>query len=254
MKKLIITPASFRPVFDDPPKEDLPKDDLPEEASQGTFTQEQVNAAVAKERREAESKSAKRISSLEGLRDEGKLDKDQLDAVNQQLEDMRSDYKTKEQLASDEKGKTKKNHDKALKELSDESSLWKGRYTAQTINNAIIAASVVEDAFDTDQVVALLSPSTRLVDEVDEDSKKTGKLIPRTKFKGLDSDGKEVELDLAPAEIVKRMSGMDKYFNLFKGKKVSGLGGQGGKGGKGGVGDLTNTANYLEQRKKGNIL
>ena len=48
-------------------------------------------------------------------------------------------------------------------------------------------------------------------------------------------EGKPVTLELTPAEAVKRMSEMDEYLNLFKGKGSGGIGGTNRGGGNKGA-------------------
>ena len=248
----------FDPVWDeptDPPVGDPPADPPadPPPADNKKFTQDDVNNAVAKERRQQEQRYKKRIEQLETIRDGANLSQEQVDSLNQQISDMESEHKTKEQLAQEESVRVRKEHERQTTKLTSEKDLWQGRYTNMVVVNSITNASIENDAFSPEQVVALLQPSTRLVEVVDEDGKKTGELEPKTKFNGLDEEGNEIELDITPSNAVKRMTEMDKYANLFKGSKTGGLGAEGGNRGGGGLGDLTNTDNYMKQRKAGKL-
>ena len=219
-----------------------------------TFTQEQVNDFIAKEKGKLEKRYTGRIERLEALKDDASLTATQKADLEDQIEEMKSEFKTKAQLAEEEAGRMKKTHDKEIKGVTVDRDIWKSRYTDQTIQNAIINAAVEHEAFDPEQIVALLKGKTKLTDKLDDDGKKTGELVPVTHFTGLDEDEKEIELDINPGEAVKRMVEMAKYDNLFKRSAEGGLGANKKRGkGSGSLGDTKNIANYRKQRKEGKI-
>ena len=47
------------------------------------------------------------------------------------------------------------------------------------------------------------------------------------KFQDVDSKGRPVMVELSPSEVVKRMTEISEYQNLFKGKGTGGVGGSG---------------------------
>jgi len=247
----------FIPVFDDPPADppaDPPVDDPPaDDPPTKGFTQQQVNDLIAKEKGKIQQRYDKRIKELETIRDSKNLSSEEVAQLNKQIEEMQSEFKTKEQLAIEEANKAKKTYEKDLSKAQEQATDWQNRYTNMVIKSAIVKASAVNEAFDADQIVALLQPNTRLADVLDEQGKKTGDLEPKTKFIGLDEESKEIELDISPSDAVKRMTQMDKYANLFKRAAVGGLGANNQNRGVGVLGDLKNTANYIAQRNKGKL-
>lgn len=208
------------------------------------FTQEEVNSFVAKERKTIQDKTNARIAELEAIRDSSNLKGEELERLNTQITDMQNEFKSKEQLATEERDRIKKEADKEKTKLLQEKDTWQQRYTQMVLDNSIIQASVETEAFNPEQIVAILKPNSRLVE-----INKTGQYETRVKFKGLDSEGKEVELDLSPKEIVKKMSEMDKYSNLFKTTAKGGLGVT-DKARGAGMGDLKNLDNYKKNRDK----
>lgn len=213
------------------------------------FTQEEVNTFLAKERKTLQSKYEKRIQELETIRDSKNLSDEEVSKLNTQIEEMQNEFKTKEQLQAEEATRFKKQAETEKTKLTQERDSWKHNYTNMVIENGIVGACVENEAFNPDQVVAILKPSSRLV-EVLEDNKPTGKFETKIKFIGVDAENKEVEYDLTPKEVVKKMTEMDKYSNLFKKTMTGGLGANTTRGGKGGLGDLKNLENYKKQRSK----
>ena len=221
--------------------------------NKGNFTQQQVNDLIAKEKGKIQKRYETRIASLEQIRDSKNLTQDEVKSLNTQIEEMQSEFKTKEQLAIEDAAKNKKDYETKLTKSEEASNTWQNRYTDMVIKNSIIGASVTNEAFDPDQIVALLRSNTRLTDKMDADGKKTGEFEPKTKFIGLDEESKEIELDISPTDVVKRMTQMDKYANLFKRAAVGGLGANNANRGVGVLGDLKNTNNYIAQRNKGKL-
>jgi hypothetical protein len=91
----------------------------------------------------------------------------------------------------------------------------------------LLDAGIRGDAFNADQVVTILRPSTRLIEELDpETNQPTGRFVPKVRLAGKDKDGKSVVLDLTPTDAVKQMKEMPEiYGNLFKSGAHSGVGG-----------------------------
>jgi len=247
-----ITKWFFAPVYDepagDPPAADPPADPPP--TADKTFTQEQVNTLLATEKRKQEQKNSKRITQLEAIRDSSSLTKEENDSLNQQIEDLSNEYKTEKQLAAENSARTQKKYETDISKLTQDKEEWQNKYTNMVIINDIVSAASGNDAFENEQIVAILQPKTRLAEAVDDEGKKTGFLESKVKFTGLDNDGNSVELDISPKDAVKRMTEMEKYGNLFKGSATGGLGADNKNRGAGGLGDMKNTANYMKNRKK----
>jgi hypothetical protein len=189
-----------------------------------TFTQEQVNAIMKKEKETYQKQKKTLMQQLEDIKANKNLSDQEKTDLETQIEDLRKQTMTTEELAKEDKTKTLKAHKKEVDKITEESNLWKQRYTTSTIERSIVDASIESKAFHPEQIVALLTPKTRLVEELDESGKSTGQLIPKVEFETVDEDDKPVKLDLSPAEAVKKMTEEDKYANLFKSDRTSGFG------------------------------
>jgi hypothetical protein len=190
---------------------------------EGTFSQEQVNEFLAKDRRKHQETLNKTVEELNAFKAKSELTAAQRKELDDRIEQLQSTLMTKEELAEKEKKKLTATKDKEIKELSIERDKWKGQYTESTIVRSIKDACGV-DAYNDEQVVSILKPNTRLTEVLDDDGKPTGKYQPMIKFDDVDKDGKPVTLDLKPADAIKRMKEMDRYLNLWKVEGSGGIG------------------------------
>jgi hypothetical protein len=226
-------------------------------ASKGTkvFNQQDVNRLLANERRKGEERIKKAIEEAEALKAKASLTDDERSELESRLENMKNELLTKDELAKKEKDKLAKKHVEELEKITGERDAWQQRYTNASIERTITDASVAHEAFVPEQVVAILRPHTRLIQELDSEGNPNGNYIPKVEFADTDKDGKPVTLDLMVSEAVKRMTELDKYGNLFKGKGTGGVGG--GNAGQQGAKDLKAIARdpveYRKQRKEGKI-
>lgn len=188
------------------------------------LTQDEVNAIVAKERRDNEAKTAAHIKELEVLKKSQSMsDKDKKD-LQSRIDEMQNSLLTKEQLAQKERERLENVHKQTLQGVSAERDLWQGRFHKSTINTSIIGEAVRAEAFDPEGLISLLGPNTRLVEELDSEGRGTDNFIPKVKFTDTDAEGKPVPLDLTIPEAVKRMKEIPRYGYLFKSTATGGLG------------------------------
>lgn len=222
------------------------------------FTQEDVNRFLAEEKR----KNRATLAQTEAKLQEALADKSMTEATRKALEEnlaaVQGQMRTKEQQLAHEKKQLEDTHRNELTELKKKLVFWEGLYRESTIDRALQDAAVQNDAFNPSQVVIILRNNTKLLEEVDERSgQTTGKYRPVVYMDGTDQKtGEPVQLNMTPAEAVKRMKELpDVYGNLFKSGVVSGIGAgtaTGGVPGKGGKIDVTKLtpAQYREIRSK----
>lgn len=235
-------------------------DELPPSAKgKQTFTQAEFSKALAEDRRkhkarveEEKKQKQKIITDLENVKKSKGLTEKERDTLQQKIEELQNSLLTKEQLTAKEREKLENTHKQAVSSLTGERDSWKNRFTSAIINQAIIGEASVAEAFNPEDLIFLLSGSTRLVEETDESGNPLEKFVPKVKFNDQDKDGKPVTLDLTVAEAVKRMKDLPRYAHLFKSTAAGGLGGNSGTGGKGGQPDPAKmtTAQFREWRKK----
>lgn len=190
-----------------------------------TLSQKQLNAIIAKEKAGWNKKIQDQVKQLENAQKEkGLTDKEQ-ERLQRQIDELNNTLLTKEELTKKEREKIQNQHKADLDKERQEKDTWKSNYTREKIAREILDAAKSNEAFDDEQIVGLLSPNTRLVEEVDSESKPTGNWVPKVRFKDVDTEGKPITLELSPLEAVKRMKELPRFGNLFKSGATGGIGG-----------------------------
>ena len=189
-----------------------------------TFTQDDVNRIVSKEKAEAKRQMQKRIAELEKFKSTAKLSQEELKTLETQIGDMQKQIETKEEQVKREREISAKKHQRELQGLTEERDSWKNRYTQSIIQRSLTDAAVSANAFNPEQVVAILRPNTEVVEEVDQDGKTTGRYKAQTSYNTVDEKGQPITVVEDPAKIVKRMMDTEECMNLFKSDKAGGLG------------------------------
>jgi hypothetical protein len=182
--------------------------------------QQYVNTLLAKEKKSLRTQ----IETLQNKAKDFDLTAEAKAQLEQELESTRQQFLTeKEQLEI----KAKKDAtvlSKQVNDLSSERDTWRTRYTTETIARSLTDAALKSDAFNPAQVVDMLSTRTSLTDEIGEDGKKTGRLLPKVKIALPNAKGETVEMVLNPDDAVKQMKETPLHANLFKGSGFGGLG------------------------------
>jgi len=223
------------------------------------FDQDDVNRFLAEDRRKHQAA----LAQVELKLTEALTDKDMTEATRKALEDnlssIQGQLRTKEQQLALEKQQLEESHGTVVIDLKKKVEFWENLYRDSTVERSLQDAAVKNEAFNADQIVVLLRPQTKLLEEVDEESgKPTGTYRPMVTMKDVDpKTGEPATMVRTPAEAVKRMKELpETYGNLFKSGVVSGIGaGQAtsgtalGKGGKVDVRKLT-PQQYRELREK----
>jgi len=192
-----------------------------------TFTQDEVNSFLAAEKRKDQERQRVLVSELEGLKRESNLTKKQRTDLEKRIEDLQNQYMTTEEKARQEAERKQKEYDGELKTALTERDDWQKKHSTLAISTDIAHAAVDHDAVDFEQIAALLSPKTKLVEKLDEEGQPTGSFEPKVSFDDVDKEKKPIILELTVNEAVGRMRELPKYANLFRTDKTGGLGSQG---------------------------
>jgi len=199
------------------------------------FSQKDLNRLLAEDKRKHQEKTSTLTNEIDALKAKNDLTDTERKDLESKNAELRKLNVTAEQLKKEDEKRLRNDYENQLTLVTKERDDWKTRFTTETIERSIIDASMSHDAFVPAQVVAILGPQTRLKEAVDDDGKPTGALTPTVSLDDI-QEGKPITLELAPEEAVKRMTEMDQYLNLFKGKGAGGIGGSnrasGSKGGK----------------------
>jgi hypothetical protein len=234
----IVLPYSF---YDgDPP----PVDPSP---APKTFTQEQLDKILAKERRDFQTKMQAQATQLEELTKNFKGTEEEKLALQNQLEETQKQFMTKEQLAAQEADKAEKKRKAEVESLTSDRDTWQGRYKTKLISTEILSASAKVEAFSASQMQDLLGSKAKVIEKDGEHNV----LIP---MEVIDPKTKEkVKVELSVEEAMKQMKDQPEvYGNLFKSTMSGGTGSKGGGSGAKPL-DVKNisTEEYIRRRKAG---
>ena len=198
-------------------------------AAAGRLTQEQFNKALAEDRRKHQAKLEKTIEEVQARTN---LTAAEREALANQLEDLRKEGRTKEAQLAHERKQLEEDYEKKLAEEKKSREQWESRYREGTTERALLDAAVSGDAYDTDTLMAVLRPMTRLSEITDASGKGTGRFEVKVDFPDTDPNtGEPIKALHTPQSAVKRMKELPKYVNLFKSGVVSGAGANAATGG-----------------------
>ena len=222
-----------------------------------TFTQDEVNQILAKERGETEKKFKGLSDEIDLLKSKTTMTAKEKAELEQRLEATRTAGLSDLEKARHDLETYRKESEKSLSETKKVAEDYRTRYETSTIVRAISDAASEHGAYAPEQLVALLQQNTRLVEVLGEDQKPTGELNPVSKLEDVDAKGKRIILELSPKDIVKRMKEIPRYQNLFKGTGKGGLGDGKDSTRGGGATDMATLAKdpeaYRKARKEGRI-
>jgi flagellar biosynthesis GTPase FlhF len=226
------------------------------DAAEGDETvqnQDQLNSVLKREKEKFKKEREKLAKQLEDHKNTARLTQEQKDALEGQIEELRSANLTVEERARHQLTKAQKDADEKLNAEAAKAKNWESRYQDLKIGYEIATSATTHEVLPNSVVMveALLRPRTRLVQDQDEEGHPVDHWTAKVKFDDVDKDGKPVQLDLKLDDAIKRMKELpDRFGNLFAGQKVGGVGGNTGTlGKKHPVGKMT-TKEYMEARKK----
>lgn len=190
-----------------------------------TFTQKEVNAMMADNKKALRLQNENLVKELEQVKKSGNMSTEQIDALNLQIESLKNQHLTEQEQAQRKTENMERDHKQALEMAQTLASTWETNYKTEKIERDLMDAAVLGKAFNARQVVGLLNNATEVVEEVNTEGVKTGKYVTVVTVDGKDKEGKPVTLKVSPEDAVKRMREQPElYGNLFKSDTKSGTG------------------------------
>lgn len=191
-----------------------------------TFTQEEVNKFLADDRRKHSERYQSLESSYQEVLKTQNLTKEERERLEQQLDDLRKQHRTKEQQLALDKKEAEEAHHKEVEALRKEKTVWEQRYTESTIVQALQSAAIKHEAFNPNQIIVQLRGQTKLVDKLDHAGKTTGQLIPMVEMTVKnESSGASEQLQMTPDEAVEYMKkNPEQWGNFFRNNVREGIG------------------------------
>lgn len=213
------------------------------------FTQEDLNRFLAEDRRKHKEKIESLERSYQELLANKSLDAEERTRLEASLEDLRKQYRTKEERLAQEKKQVEEKWQKQYEDERKKASLWENRYTESTIQQALQAAAIKHDAYNPQQVIVQLRSQTKLTEKLDMNGKPTGMLVPMVEMTVKNSDtGASETLQMTPDEAVEHMKkNPGEWGNFFKNNVRDGIGSSSATGAMTGDGTVDHTRLTDEQ-------
>lgn len=194
-------------------------------AAAATFTPEQqaqVNKILAEDKRKHQAQFQKLETQLKDTLTNAKLTSEERSKLEESLEDLRKQSRTKEENAKIEKKQLEDRYTGELVQAKTEVDLWRNKYTESKITRALQDAAIAGDAFNPNTVSTVLRTMVKMVDD-----------NPMIDFVDVSEDTKEtIVKQMTPNEAISRMKQLPEMFgNLFKSGVVGGVGAASATGG-----------------------
>lgn len=187
------------------------------------FNQQQVNEMVGKRNKVLQDKFVALEGTYTQLLEQTNLSKGVREQLEADLEAVQAEMRTKEQQIEFDKKKASEKFQTDLDASNEDRQKWQSLYEQSTIERAITDAAISNDGFNGNDFIAHLGPRSKVVDELDSEGVKTGRLVPRVSWEVSNPDTQEVTVVLkSPEEVVKLMK--ETHGNLFKSNVAKGVG------------------------------
>lgn len=186
-----------------------------------TFTQEQVNAMLAENKKNLQKQNTELVTQLEALRENVNLSAKEKEELDLRIQTLSQQHLTEQQKVALELDSTKKKLKETAETLSNEANQWKGAFQNVMVQNAVLAGASQHKAASAEQMLDLLSGKAKVVQELDAEGKPTGKFLVKLPVKTIDAKTKQptiVELDAVEAIGKLREDPANANLFLFDGK------------------------------------
>ena len=214
------------------------------------YTQEEVNRMMKADKDAAKKERDKLKEELERLKEQG-LTSENLATLQERIDQLTNEGKTKEEQAKDALANKDKEWAKKYDISTAEAKKWRTDYEKYRAESEILKAASTHKADNPTQVYRLLRGDVKFVEKLDGNGKGTGEWVPKISME-VTKDGETKTLELSPDEAVKQMTEMDEHKNLFNSGASAGLGGgnNGGSRGSGNTAIPKTMEGYMAARKK----
>lgn len=205
-------------------------DQTPNEGGEGqgsnrTFTQADVDKIVVSRVKKLKEQLQTTEQQYERLLTNQNLSVQERNELQSELEKVQAQLRTREEQARYEAKKQQEKFQQTLEQTTGERDRFKTLFETQTRDNAIMQAAVQHDAYNPEQFISVLGPRTKIVEEVNEQGEKTGRLVPRVEVQVTGEDG-IAKTELRPVEdaVAQMKDEPEKYGNLFRNNVANGIG------------------------------
>jgi hypothetical protein len=202
------------------------------DGANATYTQEEFNKALAEDRRKHQAQLKVMETRLQDSLKSNTLNEGDRKSLQENLSAVQGQLRSKEQQAALEKQELEASYQVKLSAMEETARKWELLHRDSTVQRSLQDAAIKHDAFSASQVVTLLKPMTKMIEEMDPVTKRSNGFKVVVEMPGTDPKTGEFTLYVhTPDEAVKRMKELPEYGNQFKSGVVSGIGAGSATGG-----------------------
>ncbi len=206
------TPPAGSPPAGSPPT-GTPPTDPPEE----TFTKQQFEHAIQKRLGNQKKEQEKLLKQIDNLQQSQNLTQEERDNLARQKDDLENSLLSEQEKIIKQKKQLENQFQEKASGLEKDRDTWKERFESSLVDRSLVDAATHKDvdATNPSQIKQMYRSSTYADPDKDDDGKELGSYSSRTKFMGLDKDGKLMELDLPTLEALQKIKKDGQNENLF---------------------------------------
>ena len=188
-----------------------------------TEVEAQIQTALTKHDEKSRAEKAELAKELSNFQEQARLTSADNKDLTDRIESLRKQGLTAQQIAAEDATKAETQYAKDLKDAKESAVTWEQRYKTEKIDKAIIDAAGHHNAFDSEQILAILRPKAKLIERKDAANDPTGDFQVRVDLQDNNEDGVLTEFEFSAGDAVNRMTTMTRHMNLFKGAGSEGL-------------------------------
>lgn len=227
IRRLMFLAASARYIAreNDDPAPDPVDDPAPDPSGERTFKQADVDNIVVKRNKKVLEQLGAAEKRYEQLLQSTSLTKQEKQELQNELEQVQGQLRTKEQQAAHNAKQLQERYTKEVEETKQERDFYRQQFEVSTRDRAISDAAKAHGGFNGEQFIAILGSQTKIIHEIDEQGNKTGRLVPRVEVSVKGEDGSPVVVYKTVDEAVLGMKENPALFgNLFANNVARGIG------------------------------
>jgi len=234
----VLSPAMLIPregADDDGLPPELPPGAPPTPGKDPVFTQDDVNKIVGHRQKTLRTQYESLEKNYQSLLEKTNLTENERSELQSHLEQVQTQLRTKEQQIAVDSKRASEAHQRELKGAIEDRDRYQTLFTRSTVERAIVDAATKHEAFNPTQFVSLIGDKVRVLDELDTDGNKTGRMIPVVEIDEKDAEtGLYVKVRKSPEELIASMKeDIPTWGNLFKSNVARGIGEGRGAGAQG---------------------
>src|SRR5690606_4475764 len=196
--------------------------------------QDEIDKIVSKRSEKARTAQKQALKQLEQIQNTVKMSEEEKDTLEAEIEKLRKQTLTSEEIAKREAKKAKDTYESQLTDAQKQAERWEKQYKGLKVNYEITTAAQKHGVLPQSLpfLESFLSPKMTLSELKDEDTGELRGHEALVDFTDIGADGKPVQVQLTVEETVKRMKELpESYGQLFSAPSGGGMGGTSGKPG-----------------------